>query len=209
MATIIGSAVLGILVAVVSLLANLPVVALNAVVIPISTGPAVGFLIWLRKENRSPMIKAQNIITGIWVVSFATGAAHIVGLIPGGTTTAVASTTGIEIILWLGLFHITRKLYREGRARNIAAASGYGADDPEIRSLASNSDLATAILAGMLFTTKFIITMNSGFVPELTPEAIRIMGITLGSSLGLISFNFCPSQTNIRKFISRARGSGA
>ena len=202
-------AVLGILVAVASLLADLPVIAINAVVISISAIPAVGFLVWLRKERRSPMIKAQNIISGMWVVSFATGAAHIVRLIPGSTTTAVVSTTGIEAILWLGLFDITRKLYREGRAKNIAAASGNSVDDPQVRTLASNSDLATAILAGMLFTTKFIITMNSGFVPELTPGAIQVMGIMLGSSLGLILFNLCPNQTNIRDFISRARESGA
>ena len=112
LATIIGMAVLGILVAVASLLADLPVIAINAVVIPISAIPAVGFLVWLRKERRSPMIKAQNIIAGMWVVSFATGAAHIVRLIPGSTTTAVVSTTGIEAILWLRLFHITSTVSR-------------------------------------------------------------------------------------------------
>ncbi len=83
MATIMGMAVLGIVMVVPSLLADLPVIALNAAVIPISAIPAVGFLLWLGRERPSPLVRAQNIVAGIWVVSFSTAVAHIVGLIPG------------------------------------------------------------------------------------------------------------------------------
>ena len=195
---------LGAVIAVAFLLIDLPVLALNAVVIPISAIPAVGFLVWVGKERRSPMVKAQNIVAGFWVVAVSTLVAHLATAIPGDTTTALVSTTGIEIVIWLLLYHITRRLYSKGRQRNIASASGKPLDDPEVRTLANNQDLATALLAAMLFTTKSIVLMQSNFVPYLTPEATRVMGITLGSSLGLILFNFCPNQTSIREFIARS-----
>ena len=200
-----GFAVLGAVLAIAFLLADIPVIALNAVIIPLSIIPALGFLAWVKSKHRSPMVKAQNIVAGIWVVAFATISAHVVSLFPGGATTAVVSTTGIEIVLWLVFFQVTRKVYRDGRRKNIASASGKALDDPEVINLASNHDLATATVAAMLFTTKSIILMESSFADFLTPAAARVIGITLGSSLGLILFNLCPNQTNIREFITRHR----
>lgn len=200
-----GMAFIGAILAVASLMADLPIIALNAVIIPIACVPPIGFLLWIKKEHRSPMVKAQNIVAGIWIVSSSTALAHLIQLFSAGATTIVISSTGIELLLGLLLYHVTRKLYRKGRQLNIASSSGKDLDDHEVRNLADNQDLAVATLAAMIFTTKSIILMQSNFAPYLTPEAARVIGILLGSSTGLMIFNFCPSQTKIREFIARSR----
>ena len=174
---------------------------------PLACLPAMGFLFWIRKEHRSPMAKAQNIVAGLWIVSSSTALAHLLWILPAETTTTLILSTGIELPLGLLLYHVTRRLYRKGRQLNIATSSGMALDDAEVRNLADNQDLAIAVLAAMVFTTKSIILMQSNFVPYLTPEAARVIGILLGSSTGLMTFNFCPSQTKIREFIARCRNS--
>ena len=204
---IIGMAMLGAIVTMASILVNLPVVALNAVIIPVSSMPAIGFLVWIGKERRSSFVKAQNIIAGVWIVSCSTVVGYVTTFLPSSATTAIISTTGFELLLGLLMYHITRKLYKKGRQRNIARSSGMPEEDPEVRTLADNQDLAIAILSAMLFTTKSIILMQSNFAPDLFAETTRVIGIVLGSSAGLIAFNFCPNQTRIREFISRSRNS--
>ena len=200
-----GAVVLGVTLLVAALMADATTIALDAATVSISATLAVGFLLWLKGEHRSPMVLRQNIVTGCWVIAFSTVIGYIVSAIPSSLATAIVSTTGIEIIVWLLLYHITRKLYQRGRQINIASASGKSTRDTDVINYANNSDLANAIFVAMLFTTKSIIIMRSGFVPYLSPIAIRLIGITLGSSVGIILFNFCPNQTNIREFISRSR----
>ena len=207
LASMAGMAFIGAILAVASLLADLPIIALNAVIIPIACVPPIGFLLWIKKEHRSPMVKAQNIVAGIWIVSSVTVLAHLIQLFSAGATTTIISSTGIEFLLGLLLYHVTRKLYRRGRQLNIASSSGKDLDDHEVRNLADNQDLAVAILSAMIFTTKSIILMQSNFAPYLTPEAARVIGILIGSSTGLMIFNFCPNQTKIREFIARSRNS--
>ncbi len=205
--SMVGMAFIGAILAMASLMADLPIIALNAVVIPIACIPPIGFLFWIKKEHRSPMVKAQNIVAGIWIVSSSTVLAHLIQLSPAGTTTTIISSLGIEFLLGLLLYHVTRKLYRKGRQLNIASSSGKSFDDPEVRNLADNQDLAVAILTAMIFTTKSIAVMQSELAPYLAPEAARVIGILLGSSAGLMIFNFCPNQTKIREFIARSRDS--
>ena len=70
--------------------------------------------------------------------------AHLIQLFSAGATTIVISSTGIELLLGLLLYHVTRKLYRRGRQLNIASSSGKDLDDHEVRNLADNQDLAVA-----------------------------------------------------------------
>ena len=100
-----GMAFIGAILAVASLLADLPIIALNAVIIPIACVPPIGFLLWIKKEHRSPMVKAQNIVAGIWIVSSVTVLAHLIQLFSAGATTTAISSTGIEL-LW-GYFYTT------------------------------------------------------------------------------------------------------
>ena len=200
-----GAVALGVTLLVAALMADATTIALDAATVSINATLAVGFLLWLKGEHRSPMVLRQNIVTGCWVIAFSTVIGYIVSAIPSSLATAIVSTTGIEIIVWLLLYHIARKLYQRGRQINIAPASGKSTRDTDVINYANNSDLANAIFVAMLFTTKSIIIMQSGFVPYLSPIAIRLIGITLGSSVGIILFNLCPNQTNIREFISRSR----
>ena len=201
-----GAAVLGVALLVAALMVDAATIALEAATVSISATLAIGFLIWLKSKYRSPMVLSQNIVAGCWIIASSMAVAYILLVVPSDVAKAIASTTGIEMILWLLLYHITRKLYRKGRQINIASSSGKSIEDPDVINYANNSDLATSIFVAMMFATKSIIIMQSDFVPYITPAAIRLIGITLGSSVGIILFNFCPNQTNIREFISRSRG---
>ena len=82
LSTMFGMAYLGAVLAVVFLLADLPVVALNILIIPVCCVPALAYLLWIAKERRSPMVKAQNIVAGIWIIALSTALAHAVTRIP-------------------------------------------------------------------------------------------------------------------------------
>ena len=197
-------AVLGIILATAALLLDSKVIALNSAVLPISAIPAIAFLIWLSKEVRNPLIRAQNIVTGIWTIGAATIAAHLVTRVPVNLVTAVVSTAIIEVILLLTLYHVTRKLYSAGRRRNLAVATGKPESDSEVRSLANNADLAQATVLSIFVTTKLAIFMQSDIAPYLETATIRLVALTLGASMGLIWFNAGHNQTTIREFIKRS-----
>ena len=201
---IFGIAYLCTVLAIALSLAGLPVAALNAVIIWACCIPALFFLLWIAKEYRNPVIKRQNIVAGIWIISLSTVLAHVATRIPMSVVTTVILTTILEVAAGLPLYHVTRKLYKNGRQKNIAAASGKPLDDPDVRNLADNQDLAIAIVAGMMLTTKSITIMQSDFAPFLMPDTTRVIAILLGSSTGIITFNFCPNQTKTREFIARS-----
>ena len=177
--------------------------ARNAATIPTCLVPMIMLLFWLKKDGTKSLTKTQTVVAAAWVSSFSATAAYIVAALPIDTMKIALSTPVVNIVLWLVLAQITRKIYRAKRQSNIAKASGRPVDDPEVLSLANNTILATAIAIAVFTTAETIILFQSSASQFLSTAAARVVAIFLGTSLGLAWFSFCPKQCDIRDLTGR------
>ena len=200
----VGTGTLGAILAVASFLAGSSSDALNAALIPINLLPATVFLIWLKAKGGTALTKIQNVTVGFWIVIASAIAAYLARLLPDEILLAILPTTVINAALWLIFVQVTRKHYRTGRQRNISNASGRPFDDPEVVRLSNNTDLATATVMATFATANCIIVMNRVIADFVIEPAIGVMGMNIGAALGLMWFNFCPNQSDIRDLISEA-----
>ena len=53
-------------------------------------------------------------------------------------------------------------------------------------------------------TANCIIVMNRVIADFVIEPAIGVMGMNIGATIGLMWFNFCPNQSDIRNLISEA-----
>ena len=198
----LGCFVLGLVLAPISFFAGFEENARNAALIPVALLPAIVFLLWIKKGRGRTLTQTQNIAAGYWIVPFSAGASYLATFLPDRILIAALSSTIINIILWILLVQITRRLYRIKRQSNIAKASGRPINDPDVRNLSNNTDLATATVIATFTTAKSVILMESEIGPYFFREAIVVIGMNIGAILGFLYFNLSPKQSDIRELIS-------
>ena len=195
---------LGTVLAVAAAVVGAGILALNAATTMVAMTPTIGFLVWVGRKKTTTFTKVQNITAGKWTVAAAALVANILIWVPQKLLISIVSTSVLEGVLWLILWQTTNRKYRTKRQSNIAIASGRAMDDAEVKTLSDNTDLATATTLAVFTTTKAIIAMRSDLTPLLTSEAIVVVGMTVGATMGLLYFNLCPNQTRIRRLVSQA-----
>ena len=188
-----------------SLLAGYPEEARNAAVIPIGAVPTVGLLIWIRQRGPLSFTRAQNVAAGIWVIASSTLAGYAATTVSTQLVNSVMASIPIGPLIFIAMLYTTDKFYRSGKERNISKASGKIADSPEVKSLARNHELATSVTLAALTTVNLTTGLLDGDRIQLSTEAVRLLGITLGGTVGLLWFNFNPKQKEIREFIAYHR----
>ena len=202
-------AAFGAVLAVASYLAGLAENARNAALLPLTILPATIFLFWLKQGDRRSFTRTQNIAAGYWIVTSSALASYIATFLPENVTTAIISTTVGNILLWLLVVQLTRKLYQSNRQANIAQASQSPIDDPDVKRLANNTDLATATVLATFITAKCTILIDNEVTPFIFKEAVAVIAMNIGAIVGFLWFNFCPNQSEIREFIAAATRGGA
>ena len=195
-------ATIGAALAIISFLAGYSENARNASLIPASLIPSSFFFLWLKSGNDKTFAKTQNIAAGLWIVPFAALAAYAATWLPANLSTAIISTTIGNIVLWIVLVQVTRKLYRFKRQTNIAAAAGRPSSDPNVNRLSNNTDLATAIVLATFTTAEFTILIKNDITPYFFKEGVVVIAMNVGAILGFLWFNLCPNQSDIRELIS-------
>ena len=200
-AIFLAVAAFGAIVAFVSYYAGYLGDALNAALLFLSMLPAMTFLIWIGNSKTRTFGQAQNIVVGYWIVPLSALAAYFARFLPENVTTSIISTIVVNILLWLLLVQLTRKIYRAGRAKNIASASGRSEEDPDVKRLSNNSDLAQAIVISIFTTVQCTILIENQVTPPIFKEAIVVIAMNLGAMTGFLWFNFCPNQSDIRDLI--------
>ena len=200
-AILLAVAAFGGLVALVSLFAGYLGDAINAALLFLSMIPALTFMLWIGNSKRRTFGQTQNIVAGYWIVPLSALAAYFARFLPENVTTSIISTIVVNILFWLLLVQITRKIYGAGRVRNIASASGRPADDHDVKKLANNSDLAQAIVIAIFTSAQFTILIENEATPPIFKEAIVAISMNLGALTGFLWFNFCPNQSDIRDLI--------
>ena len=201
-------AVFGAVLAVASHLAGLAENARNAALLPLTVLPATVFLFWVKQGGRRSFTRAQNIAAGLWIVPFSALASYVATFLPENVTTAIISTTVGNILLWLLLVQLTRRLYQSGRQANIAQASRRPADDQDVKRLSNNTDLATATVLAAFIAAKSTILIENEVTPFIFKEGVVVVAMNVGAIVGYLWFNFCPNQSDIRELISTANKSG-
>ena len=200
-AIFLAVAAFGAIVTFVSLFAGYLGDALNAFLLFLSMLPAMVFLLWIRSSKSPTFSQTQNIAVGLWIVPLSALAAYFTRFLPENVTTSMISTTVVNILLWLLLVQLTRKIYRRDRVKNIASASGRSEEDPDVKKLANNSDLAQATVISIFTTAQCTILIENQATPPIFKEAIVVIAMNLGAMTGFLWFNFCPNQSDIRDLI--------
>ena len=202
---LVGAALLGLAIMILSLLAGYPEEARNAAVIPIGAVPTVGLLIWIRQRGPLSFTRAQNVAAGLWVIASSTLAGYAATTVSPQLVSSVMASIPIGPLIFIATLYATDRFYRSGKERNISKASGKPADNPEVKSLARNHELATSVTLAALTTANLTTGLLDGDRVQLSTEAVRLLGITLGGTVGLLWFNFNPKQKEIREFIAYHR----
>lgn len=198
----VAAALFGIGLAILASLAGYPKEATDAAAIPIGICPVLGLMIWIWRKGPLSFTKNQNLTAGLWVAASAILAGYITTAVSTELINSAVASIPIGPLLFIVFLHLTDRLYRAGKQKNISKASSRPIDDPEVKELARNHELATSVTLAVLTTINLTTGLLNMELVQLSPEAARVLGITFGGSVGLLWFNFNPKQRDIREFIS-------
>ena len=90
--------------------------------------------------ERWPSLRLSN----WWIFGSAAAASYLASFLPDSLLEATVLTTILSVALWLAVVQLTRALLRERTRDQIAQACRLKFDDPVVRDLANNNDLANA-----------------------------------------------------------------
>ena len=175
-----------------------------AVMIPTVMAPATGFLIWVRRKKTAPLTRGAEYYS--WKVgSRLCGCSriHFDGAAAKNPDyTCVDVHRGrCSLVDTVASYELEVQIEKAVQHCNCQRKT---IDDTEVITLSDNTDLGTATAWTVFTTTKSIIAMRSDIAPFLTPEAILVVGMHIGATIGLLYFNLCPNQTRIRRLVSQA-----
>ena len=150
--------------------------------------------------ERWPSLRLSN----WWIFGSAAAASYLASFLPDSLLEATVLTTILSVALWLAVVQLTRALLRERTRDQIAQACRLKFDDPVVRDLANNNDLANAIVVSVFATAETWLLSGGDLLPEMSTGGARTLAFFTGWILGLAYFAWCPRQSDIREFISHA-----
>ena len=163
---------------------------------------------WARDmQNIRPTVERwpSLLLSNWWIFGSAAAASYLVSFLPDSLLEATVLTTILSVALWLAVVQLTRALLRERTRERIAQACWLEVDDPVAQELSNNNDLANAIVVSVFTAAETWLLANSTLVPEMSVGAARTFAFLIGWILGLAYFVWCPHQSDIREFVSRAQ----
>ena len=150
--------------------------------------------------ERWPSLRLSN----WWIFGSAAAASYLASFLPDSLLEATVLTTILSVALWLAVVQLTRSLLRERTRDRIAQACRLDFDDPVVRDLANNNDLANAIVVSVFAAVETWLLSDGASLLEMSTGAARTLAFCTGWVLGLAYFVWCPRQSDIREFISHA-----
>lgn len=151
--------------------------------------------------ERWPSLRLSN----WWIFGSAAAASYLASFLPDSLLEATVLTTILSVALWLAVVQLTRALLRERTRDLIAQECGLKSDDSVVRNLANNNDLANAIVVSVFTAAETWILSGGDLLPDMSTGGARTLAFLAGWVLGLAYFAWCPHQSDIREFISRAK----